>query len=380
MRPLHICFICNEYPPAPHGGIGTFTQTLARALVQRGHRVTVFGMHSDRPAGTESDGGVEVVRISRRGLPLLRFALNRRKFAEAYRRVHAAHPIDIVEGAEIDVWLLSRSLPGVKVLRMHGGPTFFATGIRIQVLKEGWGLRAVQHLCAVSHCVADGTRRMLKLGNRPIEVIPNPINTEVFAPVTGDVAEEDGLILFAGTITERKGIRQLIQAMPRIVAEAPQAHLEVYGGEAIDPPPSEPMTPRLIQMMPAEVAAHVEWKGRVERTVLPRAIRRASICVYPSHIEAMPIAWLEGLAAGKAVVASQTGPGPEIIDDGITGLLCNPHDPDSIASAILRLLKDPELRRRLGAAAREMAMERYSLEKIVDRNLEYYAKITQLGS
>jgi len=132
--------------------------------------------------------------------------------------------------------------------------------------------------------------------------------------------------------------------------------------------------------MPAEVAAHVEWKGRVERTVLPRAIRRASICVYPSHIEAMPIAWLEGLAAGKAVVASQTGPGPEIIDDGITGLLCNPHDPDSIASAILRLLKDPELRRRLGAAAREMAMERYSLEKIVDRNLEYYAKITQLGS
>jgi len=61
-------------------------------------------------------------------------------------------------------------------------------------------------------------------------------------------------------------------------------------------------------------------------------------------------------------------------------LLCNPHDPDSIASAILRLLKDPDLRRRLGAAARQTAMERYSLEKIVDRNLEYYAKITQLGS
>ena len=127
--------------------------------------------------------------------------------------------------------------------------------------------------------------------------------------------------------------------------------------------------------MPPEVAAHVTWKGRVPRSTIAPAIQRASVCVYPSHIEAMPLAWLEGLAAGKAVVASQTGPGPEIIDDGITGLLCDPHDPDSIATALIRVLKDKELRRRLGSNARSAAQERYAVPKITDQNEAYYRAV-----
>jgi glycosyltransferase involved in cell wall biosynthesis len=94
-------------------------------------------------------------------------------------------------------------------------------------------------------------------------------------------------------------------------------------------------------------------------------------------MEAMPIAWLEGLATGKAVVASQTGPGPEVIDDGVTGVLCEPHDPDSIAARVISLLRDAPARRRLGAAARRMAVERYSLEMLVKRNLDYYARIAK---
>jgi len=123
------------------------------------------------------------------------------------------------------------------------------------------------------------------------------------------------------------------------------------------------------------VAKRVIWKGRVDRSVLPAAIQRASVCVYPSHIEAMPIAWLEGLASGKAVVASETGPGPELIDDGVTGLLCNPSDPDSIATAIIRVLKDKGLRKQLGTRARQMVKERFELEMIVDKNVEYYRRL-----
>jgi glycosyltransferase involved in cell wall biosynthesis len=89
----------------------------------------------------------------------------------------------------------------------------------------------------------------------------------------------------------------------------------------------------------------------------------------------MPIGWLEALATGKAVVASKTGPGPEIIDDGATGLLCDPHDPDSIAQRVIRLLKNPEERRRLGRAARKLVLDRYSLQPLVDRNIAYYEKL-----
>lgn len=271
--------------------------------------------------------------------------------------------------------ILSRRSPGLKLLRMHGGPTFFETGHRFQMLKERWAFHVADELCAVSHTVADGTRRMLGLGQRPIEVIYNPIETRLFSPSPEDPPEEDGFVMFAGTIAERKGIRQLIQAMPMIVAAVPHARLEVYGGEVIEPVPPQPLAQELMQLLPSEVASHVIWKGRVPRTQLPIAIRRASVCVYPSFFEAMPIAWLEGLAAGKAVVASRTGPGPEIIEDGVTGLLCDPHHPETIADAVIRLLKDADLRQRLGAEARQMVHERYEQEPIIDRNEAYYRKL-----
>ena len=376
---MHICFVCNEYPPTPHGGIGSFTQTLGRALVKRGQRVTVIGGYPDQYAGMEDDEGVHVIRLSRKGPPLVRFGLNRARLAKRLRQLDEQHPIDIIEGSEVEIWALNRSAPGIKVLRMHGGPHFFSTTPRpplVKNLKERWAFHVADQLCAVSQCVADGTRKLLRLGDRHIEVIPNPIDIDLFAPAPAD-AEESGLIVFAGTINERKGIRQLIQAMPRIVAAVPEAHLEAYGGDAVFPANSISFTKTLAASIPAELTGHIQWKGRVSRAELPGALKRASVCVYPSHMEAMPIAWLEGLAAGKAVVASRTGPGPEIIDDGVTGLLCNPQDPNSIAEKVVTLLKDADLRRKMGSAARKIAVERYSLDRLVDRNLEYYRRLVE---
>ena len=347
--------------------------------MKRGQRVTVIGAYPNQYAGAEDDQGVRVIRLSRSGPPLVRFGLNRALLAKRLRQLHEETAVDIVEGSEIEIWALNRSAPGAKVLRMHGGPNFFSEGARprlIKDLKERWAFHVADHLCAVSHCVADETRRLLKLGDRPIEVIPNPIDTNLFAPAPGDV-EEEGLIVFTGTIIERKGIRQLLQAMPQIVAAVPEAHLEAYGGDEVFPVGGVSFTRKLAASVPAELAGRVQWKGRVSRAELPGALNRASVCVYPSHMEAMPIAWLEGLAAGKAVVASCTGPGPEVIEDGVTGLLANPHDPNSIAEKVITLLKDADLRRKMGSAARKVAVERYSLDKLVERNLQYYRRLIE---
>ena len=269
------------------------------------------------------------------------------------------------------------SAPAIRVLRMHGGPAFFGISDRVQLRAERRSFRIAGELCAVSHCVAAGTRSLLNLGDRHVEVIPNPVNVDEFSPGPTGSSGEDGLIVFTGSVIERKGIRELIGAMPRIVAAVPQARLEIYGGEPVDDPPRVSLAKSLQASLPAEVAARVEWKGRVGRALLPGALRRASVCVYPSHIEAMPIGWLEGLATGKAVVASQTGPGPEVIDDEVTGLLCNPHDPNSIAEKVIRLLKDPAARSRLGNAARKVALERYALPGLVDRNIAYYERLME---
>lgn len=368
---VHICYLCSEYPPAPHGGIGSFVQTLARELVKKGHRVTVLGMYSQL-GGVEDDAGVHVTRVTSVGPPILRIIPNRLQFLRTLEDIHRETPIDIVEGGELAFAPLRPSSPGCKVLRMHGGPTFFRLPGFRAAIAERRSFRIADKLCAVSHCVATGTREMLKLSNRPIEVIPNPVDVSLFTPKRE--VEEPGLIVFTGTVIERKGIRQLIQAMPSIVAQAPEAHLEVYGGEAIDSTATVPLAKILNDSLPPEIATKVAWKGRVSRASLVDILRRASVCVYPSHIEAMPLAWLEGMATGKAIVASRTGPGPEIVADGVTGLLCDPYDPESIASKVVLALKNPDLRDSLGAAARRIAVERYSLPPLVERNIDYYQR------
>jgi glycosyltransferase involved in cell wall biosynthesis len=358
---LHICFACSEYPPAPHGGIGSFIQTLGRELVRSGHQVSVIGAYGYGPhlEGETSDGGVRVIRVPSRGLPLLRILPNRFRHRQAFTDLHRQSPIDIVEGSEVAFARAGGPLPGLKLLRLHGGPAFFGIRDRRQVTLERWSFGIADEICAVSRCVAEGTRSIFELGNRHIEVIPNPVNVDEFYP-PADGSEEEGLIVFTGTIIERKGIRQLVEAMPAIVAAVPSAHLEVYGGESV-PEPSVPLAKILSDSLSPDIASRVVWKGRVARDILPGALRRASVCVYPSHMEAMPIGWLEGLATGKAVVASETGPGPEIIEDGVTGLLCDPREPSSIAGAVIRLLKNRDERVRLFAAARKLCVEKYTM-------------------
>ena len=78
------------------------------------------------------------------------------------------------------------------------------------------------------------------------------------------------------------------------------------------------------------------------------------------------------MASQKPVVASRLGPGPEVIEDGVDGLLCDPMDPASIADALIRALTDPDLRERLSTNARARAVESYSISRLVDRNLEFY--------
>jgi glycosyltransferase involved in cell wall biosynthesis len=89
-------------------------------------------------------------------------------------------------------------------------------------------------------------------------------------------------------------------------------------------------------------------------------------------MEAMPNAWLEALAMGKAIVASKTGPGEEIVEDGVSGLLCDPYDPKSIGEKIIELLRNPDRRCYLGQHARISVMNRFSIDVLAAYNEMFY--------
>jgi glycosyltransferase involved in cell wall biosynthesis len=101
--------------------------------------------------------------------------------------------------------------------------------------------------------------------------------------------------------------------------------------------------------------------------------RRASIGVLTSDNEGMPVSLMEAAACGVPVVAPAVGGVPELVEDGVTGLLSRPADTMAFAEAVERLLKDPALRRAMGAAARRRAEERFSVTRQVDRLLALWS-------
>jgi glycosyltransferase involved in cell wall biosynthesis len=229
------------------------------------------------------------------------------------------------------------------------------------------------HICAVSRFVADTTRRLLGLGTRPIEVLPNPVDTEKFRPYP-EIPEEEGLVCFTGGLREKKGVRQLIQAMPAIVEAVPCAHLWLQGEDTTDPQTGGSYRTTLERSTPEVVRDRVRFCGPVANDSLPQRNAQASVLVYPSWMEAHSLVILEGMASGKAVVSSSTGPGPESIDHGINGLLCDPRDPYAIAEGVIRCLQSTQLRRQLGSNARRTAIERFAVDRIVNENERFYER------
>jgi glycosyltransferase involved in cell wall biosynthesis len=315
-------------------------------------------------------------------VPRAGFFINGWRVRKTLAAVHRRHPIDVIDGTELSFAALPRSFPANKIIRMSGGHHFFAVtlGKRPRPWRSWLERRSfarADHLCGVSHFVAETTRSLLDLGGRPIEVLPNPVDTTLFRP-RPEIAENMGLIVFVGTVCEKKGVRQLIQAMPEIVRAVPDACLWLVGRDYKDENGGSYLE-QYRRLVPESMQQRIVFKGPVEHDALPEVLARAHVCVYPSHMEAQGIVNLEAMAMGKAVVSSHTGPGPEIVQDGVSGLLCNPHDPTSIANRIITLMKDNELRRRIGEEARRWVVERFSAEVLIERNESFHRQCISRG-
>lgn len=374
---MHICYLCNEYPPGSHGGIGSMTRLLARSLVKRGHRATVIGLYA-ATSSRENDQGVDVVRVAATSIPRTGYVLNRRTLQRGLREVDAHDRIDVIEGAESAFALVGPSAPGKKIIRMHGGHRFFATTLGRQPafwrsFLESRSFTRADALCAVSRHVAEQTSSLLHLSGRHIEIIPNPVDTERLVPIPGQ--EVPGRIVFVGTVTEKKGIRQLAHAMSIVCERVPEAHLVAAGPDTIDPETGRSYVARIKSELPSFIADRVQFLGRVPNENVGQFLAEGSVAAYPSHMEALPLAWLEAMALGKAIVASRTGPGPEVIEHERSGLLCDPRDPREIAAALIRLLTDERLRRNLAKEARKRAEQRFALSKVVLLNEAFYKKV-----
>ncbi|MEP1954428.1 MAG: glycosyltransferase family 4 protein, partial [Algoriphagus sp.] len=120
---------------------------------------------------------------------------------------------------------------------------------------------------------------------------------------------------------------------------------------------------------------YITFLGPVDNQKLPAYIEEAELCIYPSHMEAMPLAWIEVLSMGKSFLASNVGPGPEVVTDGVTGRLCDPYSPEDIAQKAIQMLANPEESRKFGQKAREDVLKRFDIKVLVEQNIKFYQSL-----
>ena len=378
---MHIVYFSNEYPipgGRTHGGIATMIRFIAQGLIAQGNMASVVMVRSDIEDGEQDVDGVRVYSIANNKKDLLPFIKTTKKINAVLKKIHSTHKIDLIEAPELGLAPIKK-IPGVKhVIRMNGGHHFFTLAENRprewrKVLKEKRSFAKADYVIAVSKYVAEVTRRELKLGNIPIEIIPNPVNTKEFYEADPTKVKK-GEILFVGTICEKKGVRQLVLAMEDIVKKHPQAQLKIIGGNWKFPD-GRMFTDYLRSQFPANAENNIEIIGRVDHHLVAGYIEQAEICVYPSHMEALPLAWLEVLSMGKPFIGGSTGPGHEVVNHGETGLLANPHDPKDVAEKVIYMLDNPNEAKQMGANARKDVLHRFDIDKLINHNISHYKSL-----
>jgi glycosyltransferase involved in cell wall biosynthesis len=184
---------------------------------------------------------------------------------------------------------------------------------------------------------------------------------------------EKGKILFIGTLQERKGLHLLIDAMPEIIRECPQAHL-VAVGPGYNDAYSEKIRDRIDALGLTE---RVALLGMADHTLVNRHMDEANAVAIPEQWENMsPVVLFEAMAKGKAVVASRVGGIPEFLCEGETGFLADPSSPKEFASKLTKLLRNDEEAKRVGKSAQWYMKEFMDKKRIMGEYRAMYERIT----
>ncbi len=340
-----IALIQRFLPSASPGGVGYFTDGLARALAQRGHGVTVI---SQDPAPPGAPYTVIPVAVSGRLAPLT--------FPWALRR-HDFSRFDVIHAQGDDQWIPRRDAPPV-VRTMHGTSLAEAwfNGVRAwspkRLLLHVWFFLNEWIAAWRADALVAVSSRTLRWYPGRGRVIPNGIDTHAFAP-DGTPKTAHPTVLFIGDIDSRKRGRLLVEVMRHVRQRVPDAELWLAGaGAAVHEPGCRSF-------------------GRVDDARLRVLLRQAWIMCLPSAYEGFGRPYVEAMASGTAVVATPNPGAREVLGDGRFGRIC---DAASLPAVLTELLTDPAQRARLAEAGVREA-QRYDWEVVAAAYEAVYAEV-----
>jgi glycosyltransferase involved in cell wall biosynthesis len=342
------------------GGTERLVLQIVAELTRRGHEVVTVGPTDTGWLGEELRArGHRWESIVRRFMFDPRAVLDLVRICRHYRiqAVHAHEFAPSVFGAAA-----ARLTGASHVITMHSNP-YYAVKWRRRVA-FGLAQRSASGVAAVSADTAADAERVLKLPPGTIVTIPNGI-----VSVSGDrrevrrelgVRDDELLVVAIGNLSERKAHHLLVRALIQLKERSPEIRWRLAIGGT-----DQGTAPHLRDLAAdGKVAERVHLLGH--RSDTENVLAAADVFAMCSLHEGMPLAIMEAMFAGLPVVSSTAGGIGEMITDGVDGLLVPVGISEPLAQALERLLTDPSLRGRLGAAARERAARQFGIAPMMD--------------
>ncbi len=392
LQSLDIALVSYEFPPFG-GGEGTYTYELAKLLTASGHRVTLVIPAREHALGKEIAENIVQVRHTKiSGFRLVSFA---RGATRVLKGLDRKGEIDLVHYTNDYGFVSSSREIGVPVLSTIHHPHWVeaqAVSRRIDVgplgllryrlaqyfldkLEHGTLVKA-DRIIAVSNFSAKTASARHRIPLQKFRVVPNSVDINRFNPhVNGSKLRnvfgigDSRMILYVGSTRIHKGLPFLMKAFEKVASIIPEVRMVIVGRV------SEAERQHLLLGLSANVAGHVIFPGWLNDAMMPEVYAAADIVVLPSLMEGFGRAMLEAMATGKACVASNVGPLPEVVTDGVTGSLVPPADSVALGRALTKLLLDGRQLMRFGMAGRESAERDFASEMISGRLTTAYQEL-----
>jgi glycogen(starch) synthase len=359
----------------PIGGMQNHTAELTRALDRRGIVQAVVTTRPPTAPHLQRLGNH--ARVVRLGLPIRRprqlYGLQASIIAPIL--ASRADLVHVHLGEDLAVLPIGAAaaklyrLPLVLTIHLSMRHTLVVSDLRSTILKtlggwiEGWGERSADAVLAITPRLA---RQLVSEGVEEdrVHVVPPGVTPALFARPCEDPFPGIGRprVVFVGRLAPQKGVRTLVEAARLL--KTPGVKVLLVGDG-----PQRSMLEREVRRLGVGDVVHLF--GFVSHDRVPTVLTHADLLVLPSLYEELGTILLEAMWVGLPIVASRTGGIPDVIDDGVNGLLVVPGDPGALARAIDRLLAEPDLARRLGEAARERARD-YDWGVLAERVLAVY--------
>jgi glycosyltransferase involved in cell wall biosynthesis len=413
---MRIAMVSYEYPPDNAcGGIGTYAKEAAELLVHRGHSVEVFAA-SNRRAGHFEQGGMGVNLVGE---------MNRWRFAGAIAPVfsqrNAISNFDAVESPEYfaDGRDILKSHPTTPhVVKLHtpnqlirsssSRPSFMGwaqyhlgqmrvvagalrrgkipqrcdpyqklkpADLELDSLERNY-VKQCTLVVSPSKSLADWAVREWNIDSRKTLVVPNPYSPS--SDLLGISPESHGKVVgYFGRLEFRKGICDLVEAVPAILKAEPDATFRFVGSPLIHPVTNEPFDQFVLRKL-HKFARNITLTGPVNLRAMPAEYAKVNVCVFPSVWENFPYVCLEAMSAARAIVASNAGGMSEMLEADC-GLLIPPNNPRAIADSVIKLLHSDNLRMKMGVRSRQRVLERYSVESVGPQIENSYAQAISMA-